>query len=217
MKPTVFVVDDEPAVQQSLQWLLESVGLPVQTFSSASDFLGYWRVDMPGCLLLDLRMPGISGVELMEQLRQEGSIMPIIVVTAHGDVPVAVHAMKAGAMEFIEKPYSDQLLVDRVQAAIELDAHRRRELASRIAMASRVASLTPRERQVMEMVVVGQPNRQIAAELNLSEKTVEVHRAHVMEKMRADSLAQLVRMVLVAQGKAETSLIESDARPGGAS
>ncbi|MCC7204865.1 MAG: response regulator transcription factor, partial [Phycisphaeraceae bacterium] len=202
MKPTVFVVDDEPAVQQSLQWLLESVGLPVQTFGSASEFLGYWRPEMPGCLLLDLRMPGISGVELMEQLRQQGSIMPIIVVTAHGDVPVAVHAMKAGAMEFIEKPYSDQLLLDRVQTAMEIDAQRRRELASRTAMSNRVALLTPRERQVMEMVVIGQSNRQIAAELSLSEKTVEVHRAHVMEKMRADSLAQLVRMVLVAQGKA---------------
>ncbi|MCC7409906.1 MAG: response regulator transcription factor [Phycisphaeraceae bacterium] len=217
MKPTVFVVDDEPAVQQSLQWLLESVGLPVQTFSSASEFLGYWRSEMPGCLLLDLRMPGISGVELMEQLRQLGSIMPIIVVTAHGDVPVAVHAMKAGAMEFIEKPYSDQLLLDRVQAAMELDAQRRRELASRTAMADRVSSLTPRERQVMEMVVAGQSNRQIAAGLSLSEKTVEVHRAHVMEKMRAGSLAQLVRMVLVAQGKAETSLVESESRSGGAS
>lgn len=214
MKPTVFVVDDEPAVQQSLQWLLESVGLPVQTFGSASEFLGYWRPEMPGCLLLDLRMPGISGVELMEQLRQQGSIMPIIVVTAHGDVPVAVHAMKAGAMEFIEKPYSDQLLLDRVQTAMEIDAQRRRELASRTAMSNRVALLTPRERQVMEMVVIGQSNRQIAAELSLSEKTVEVHRAHVMEKMRADSLAQLVRMVLVAQGKAETSLVESESRTG---
>lgn len=215
MKPTVFVVDDEPAVQQSLQWLLESVGLPVQTFGSASEFLGYWRPEMPGCLLLDLRMPGISGVELMEQLRQQGSIMPIIVVTAHGDVPVAVHAMKAGAMEFIEKPYSDQLLLDRVQTAMEIDAQRRRELASRTAMSNRVALLTPRERQVMEMVVIGQSNRQIAAELSLSEKTVEVHRAHVMEKMRADSLAQLVRMVLVAQGKAEPTLVESETRIGG--
>lgn len=215
MNPTVFVVDDEPAVQQSLQWLLESAGLPVQTFGSATDFLSFWRVDMPGCLLLDLRMPGTSGVELMEQLRQRGSILPIIVVTAHGDVPLAVHAMKAGAMEFIEKPYSDQLLLDRVQAAIELDTQRRRELVSRMTMSNRVATLTPRERQVMEMVVTGQANRQIAAALGLSEKTVEVHRAHVMEKMRADSLAQLVRMVLVAQGKAEPTLVESDSRAGG--
>lgn len=195
----VFVVDDDAAVLDSLRFLIESVGLRVRTFSSADEFLAAYTPDQPGCLVLDIRMPGMSGLELQEQLAKRGYTLPVIIITAHGDVPSAVRAMHAGAVDFVSKPFNAQSLLDRVHQALAKDAQTRRDAAVRAAIAAKVALLTPREREVMDLVVSGMSNKGIAAQLQLSAKTVETHRARVMEKMEAGSVAELVRMVLTAR------------------
>ncbi|MCI0620082.1 MAG: response regulator transcription factor [Acidobacteria bacterium] len=195
--PTVFVVDDDPAVRDSLRWLIESVGLPVETFNSARNFLDRYDPNRPGCLVLDIRMPGMSGADLQEQLASRALRIPIIIITGHADLPMAVRTLKNGALDFIEKPFSDQVLLNRIQQAIQLDLGIRDEKAEQAEIAARVSSLTPREREVMNKVIAGKPNKVIADELSLSQKTVEVHRANLMKKMRAESLADLVRMTLL--------------------
>ena len=195
-KSTVFVVDDDEAMRESLKYLIESVGHQVQTFSSANAFLESSYPGRSGCLLLDVRMPGMSGLELQDRLINDQIALPIIIITGHGDVPMAVRAMQSGAFDFIEKPFNHQLLLDSIHRALEQDSIQRSEQAERAEIASRLALLTPREHEVMEMVVGGQPNKVIASQLGVSAKTVEAHRAKVMEKMQAKSLPQLVRMAI---------------------
>jgi len=199
MSPTVFIVDDDEAVRRSLEALVRSVGLNVESFASGQDFLASFDPDRPGCLVLDIRMPGMSGTELQETLRQRGSPLPVIIITGHGDVPIAVHAMKHGAVDFIEKPFSKQLLLDRIHDAIVRDSRARDVQTKRHKIHERLATLTPRERQVLDLVAAGKPNKRIAAELGVSKKTVEVHRSHVMRKMQAGSLAEVVEQVVTAK------------------
>jgi RNA polymerase sigma factor (sigma-70 family) len=196
---TVFVVDDDEAMRNSLKWLLESEGCAVETFASASQFLDDYYPGRAGCLLLDVRMPGMSGLELQEYLHGEQIRIPVIIITGHGDVPMAVRAMKAGALDFIEKPFDDEKLLAGIRRALETDLERRTQQATRADLAIRMAQLTPREREVMLMVTDGKSNKEIAGELGVSAKTVEAHRARVMEKMEARSLAELVRMVLISE------------------
>ena len=195
-RPAVFVVDDDSAVRDSLRLLLRSVGHAVETYGTGAEFLNAYRDEKPGCLLLDIRMPAMSGLELQDQLNERHSILPIIFITGHGDVPMAVEAMQAGAVDFIQKPFRDQDLIDRIKQALERDATNRAVLSERNAIRSRRDALTGREREVMELVVRGCANKVIAGDLKLSQRTVEIHRARVMEKMEASSLAHLVRMVL---------------------
>ena len=197
--PTVFAVDDDEAVRTSLRLLLKSVGLQVETFASAQEFLDQFDPDRAGCLVLDIRMPGMSGLELQMQLNDRHSIMPIVFITGHGDVPMAVEAMQAGAVDFIQKPFRDQDLIDRINRALEKDKAMRGELRERDEIRRRMSQLTPREREVLELVTQGKANKVIAGDLNVSQRTVEIHRARVMEKMGAASLAHLVRMVIEAQ------------------
>jgi two-component system, LuxR family, response regulator FixJ len=192
--PTVFVVDDEPIIRSSLQRLIESVSLKVETFAAANEFLEAYEVGAPGCVVLDVRMPGISGLDLQERMAERGIDIPIIFITAYGDVPMAVRALKAGAVDFLQKPFNNQTLLDCVQEAIEQDAQARHNRVRQEELATLFAELTPREREVMDLVVSGKPNREIAEQLGLSAKTIEVHRAHVMHKLRVDSLAELVRL-----------------------
>ena len=194
--PVVFIVDDDEAVCDSLQLLLRTVGIPSRTFRSAADFLAEYRSDEPGCLILDLRMPGMSGLELQERLHQMGSLLPVIFVSGHGSVDSAVHAMRAGAVDFLQKPFDDQEVLDVIQRTLQRVAASRRSLEERGRMEERRRRLTPREREVMTRVVQGQANKVIAIELGVSERTVEIHRSRVMQKMEADSLPHLVRMVL---------------------
>jgi len=197
-EPTVFVVDDDRAMRDSLRWLLESVGLSVRTYATAAAFLHEYEPSQPGCLVLDIRMPGMSGLDLQAELLRRGAGLPTIVVTGHAEVPMAVRAVKAGAVDFIEKPFSDQLLLDRVRQALEIDRQSREVRTRREEARRRLASLSAREREVLGLVVAGKANKEIAAALGLSPKTVEVHRAHVMSKMAADSLAELIRAAILA-------------------
>lgn len=194
-KPTVFVVDDDLAVRHSMCWLLESAGLLVETYETAQAFLQAYQPKRPGCLVLDVRMPGLSGLDLQDQLQAQHTILPIIIITGHGDVPMAVRALKGGAIDFIEKPFSEQLLLDRIHQAIALDAEQRKEHTQRALIQARIDRLTPREHEVMGFVVDGKANKQIAALLERSQKTIEIHRANVMRKMEVNSLAELVRTV----------------------
>ena len=196
-EPTVFIVDDDQAVARSLRWLIESVRLKVETFASAQAFLDGYDAAKPGCLVLDVRMPGMSGIELQERLTAQRIRVPIIFITGHGDVQMAVRAVQAGAFDFIEKPFNDQDLLDRMQRAISFDAERRERDSLRAQLSALVASLTPREREVMDLVVAGMSNKAVANSLGLSAKTVEVHRAKVMEKMNARSVSDLVRMSML--------------------
>jgi two-component system response regulator FixJ len=195
-EPLVYVVDDDVAVLDAIRLLLRSVGLQAATYASAADFLAAFDPEQAGCLVLDIRMPVMSGIELQERLHGMGAMIPIVFVTAHGDIPMAVQAVKSGALDFIPKPFRDQDLLDRVQEAIGLDRQHREELADLAALERRYESLTAREREVLELVVAGKANKVIAAELEISQRTVEIHRGRVMEKMRARSLPQLVRMTL---------------------
>ncbi len=195
---TVFVVDDDQAMRKSLKWLIESVGMQVESYASADEFIRNYYPGRSGCLLLDVRMPGMSGLDLQEQFIRQNIKIPIIIITGHGDVPMAVRAMKAGAVDFIEKPFNDEFLLDSIRKALALDVQQRTHQAQRAEIATRLAHLTPREHEVMEMVTNGKSNKEIANQLGVSTKTVEAHRARVMEKMEASSLAELVRMVMAA-------------------
>ncbi|MBX3646974.1 MAG: response regulator transcription factor [Rhodocyclaceae bacterium] len=194
---TVFIVDDDQAVARSLRWLIETVRLKVETFASAQAFLDGYDASKPGCLVLDVRMPGMSGLELQERLAARRAYhVPIIFITGHGDVQMAVRAVQAGAYDFVEKPFNDQDLLDRIQRAIVFDAEQRGKEVQRAQLRALFASLTPREREVLDRVVEGLSNKAIANTLGLSAKTVEVHRAKVMEKMQARSLSDLVKMAM---------------------
>jgi two-component system, LuxR family, response regulator FixJ len=194
--PTVYVVDDDVAVRNSLRLLLKSVGLPTQTHASASEFLQSYRPTHPGCLVLDVRMAAISGLELQRQLQLQGAALPVIFISGHGDIPMAVDAIQHGAFDFLQKPFRDQDLIDRIQRALAIDAQHRAALREHERLRERLASLTPRERQVLGLMTQGKPNKVMAHELGVSQRTVEIHRARVMEKSGAGSLAELVRMVL---------------------
>jgi two-component system response regulator FixJ len=195
-RATIFIVDDDAAVRDALKLLLRSVGQAVETYASAQEFLDAYSEDRPGCLVLDIRMPGMSGLELQQKLNEKHSILPIIFITGHGDVPMAVEAMQAGAVDFIQKPFRDQDLIDRINQALDKDSNNRAALGERNDIRKRLETLTPREREVLDLVVHGKANKVIAGDLKLSQRTVEIHRARVMEKMQASSLAHLVRMVL---------------------
>lgn len=194
---TVFVVDDDEDVRHALRWLIESVDLKVATYESAEAFLAAYTPSQPGCLVLDVRMPGMGGLGLLEHLRANGIVLPTIIITGHGDVPIAVRAMKAGAMDFIEKPFTDQDLLDQIQRALKEDARLRSQQRERAEVLSRLQTLTPREHEVLQRVVQGQANKVISAELGISERTVETHRKKIMDKMQARSLAELVQMTLL--------------------
>jgi two-component system response regulator FixJ len=197
---TVFVVDDDAAVRQSLALLVRSVGLNVEAFASAQDFLAIFSPTLAGCLVLDIRMPGMSGLDLQRTLEERGSHLPIIFITGHGDVAMAVHAMRTGALDFIEKPFRDQELLDRIHQALLVDRTRRAKLEEDVAVRQRLANLTPREREILARIVQGQANKVIAIDLGLSERTVEIHRAKVMTKMDVRSLAELVTVVAKTNG-----------------
>jgi two-component system, LuxR family, response regulator FixJ len=196
--PTVFVVDDDDAVRGAMRLLLKSIGLTAVTYASADEFLARYADDQPGCMLLDVRMPGMSGLELQHQLNLRGAILPVIFLTGHGDVPMAVEAMQHGAFDFLQKPFRDQDLLERVQRALGKDRETREQLRHIERTRGHLTTLTPREREVLTLMVRGKQNKVTAAELGLSQRTVEIHRARVMEKMAARSLAELVRMTIDA-------------------
>ncbi|HEV2553344.1 MAG TPA: response regulator [Bosea sp. (in: a-proteobacteria)] len=190
----VFVVDDDPAMRMSLESLLQSVGHTVAAFETARDFRMAPRPDLPSCLVLDVRLPGQSGLEFQREIGRTASPPPIVFITGHGDVPMSVAAMKAGAVEFLTKPFRDQDLIDGVHRAIELDRRRRAKAAMLAELRERVSTMTPREREILPLVAAGRMNKQIAQALQLSEVTVKVHRAQVMQKLKANSVADLVRI-----------------------
>jgi FixJ family two-component response regulator len=193
---TVYVVEDDEAVRDSLELLLKSDGKPVKTYDNANAFLKDYSEKMAGCIVLDIRMPGMDGMELQRKLNEKHSILPIIFVTGHGDVPMAVDAMKEGAVDFIQKPYREEALLQKIEAALEQDKEQRKTLGEKQEILRRVKSLTPREHEIMDRMIAGQANKVIAIELEISQRTVEIHRSRVMHKMGTHSLAHLVRMVL---------------------
>jgi len=197
-KSTIYIVDDHEAVRDSLGALLEAHGFAVEMYGCGHDFLAALNPSVHGCLLLDLRLPDMSGIEIQQKLSSMKAKLRTIMISGHGDIPLAVKALKAGAVDFIEKPCTDEVILDRVQRALELSERAREEEATGDDMAVRLAMLTPREREVLEALVSGQPNKVIAFELGISPRTVEIHRARVMSKMEARSLSHLVRMALAA-------------------
>ena len=197
-KPNIFIVDDDQAMRDSLSWLLETTGHPVKTFISAQEFLAQYD-QSAGCLLLDVRLPGMSGLQLQQKMRDENINLPVIIISGHGDVPMAVKAMQQGALTFLEKPFRDQELLDNIQIALEKDELWRQKETESASVQSRVESLTPREKEVMDIMVQGRSSREIGEYYGISVKTVEVHRGRVMEKMQAGSLPELVRMLLTLE------------------
>lgn len=195
---TIYIVDDDQAIRHAMSLLMQSVGLKCEIFPSADDFLEGHTNDRSGCLVLDIRMPGMGGLELQQQLREEDCSLPIIFITGHGDIPMAVEAMQQGAFDFIQKPFRDQELLDRIQDALKTEREQRSQRQQQSAVRERLERLTKREREVFDLVVTGKPNKIIAHELGVSQRTVEIHRARVMEKMEARSLADLVRMQITA-------------------
>jgi len=204
-KPAVYIVDDDDGMRRALTTLMTTVGYTAVPYARPTEFLAKYDPNQPGCLVLDVRMPEMSGLEVQQQLNRSGSMLPVILVTGHGDIPMAVQAMKDGAFEFLQKPFRDQDLLDRINAALKLDAENRREVNRHADLRKRAESLTPREREVMALVVDGRANKVIAIDLGLSERTVEIHRANVMEKMGARSVAHLVKMHLMIEGEARHS------------
>jgi len=196
--PTVYVVDDDSSTRELIGWLMKRNGIEAQVFADARAFLRVYRPELPGCLVLDLNMPGMNGLELQQYLNEQGVVMPVIFLSGRADVPKAVRAVKEGAIDFLEKPFDYKQLVSLVQKCFERDASRRAERARRRAMGARLAQLTQREREVLELVVNGKLNREIAEALDISVKTVEAHRARLMEKVGCDSVAELVQAVLAA-------------------
>lgn len=197
----VFIVDDDEAIRDALTWLLQSRGVAAEAFESAEAFLLHWRPDTAGCLLLDIRMSGMSGLDLFERLREVQARIPVIFLTGHGDVPMAVGALKRGARDFVEKPFNDNELVDRIIEALEWDAQRRAAEAGNATVAARLETLTARERQVMELVLAGKLNKVIADELGITMRTVEVHRAHVFEKMQVKTAVELAQLLSGFKGE----------------
>jgi FixJ family two-component response regulator len=193
---TVIVVDDDDAVRNSLRLLLKSAGINSEVAASAREYLGRYDATQGGCLLLDVRMPGMSGLELQQELNMRGATIPVIFITGNGDIPMAVEAMQHGAFDFLQKPFRDQDLLDRVQRALARDMENRARLRHTDRIRERLASLSPREREVLELVTQGKANKMVASDLGVSQRTVEIHRAHVMQKMEASSLAELVRMMM---------------------
>jgi FixJ family two-component response regulator len=197
-KPTVYVVDDDRSIRHAMELLLQSVGMEHAIFHSGTEFLAQYTNELAGCMVLDIRMPGMGGLELQEKLIALGSTLPIIFITGHGDVPMAVEAMQKGAADFIQKPFRDQELLDRIGEAMKADRVLRSKRQQKADVLERVSKLTKREREVLDLVVTGKPNKVIAYELGVSQRTVEIHRARVMEKMQAKSLADLVKMHITA-------------------
>ncbi len=204
-QPVVFIIDDDASVREALEDLLRSVGLGVQSFVSTQEFLQSKRPDAPGCIVLDVRLPGPSGLEFQRTLTTSGSPLPVIFISGHGDISMSVQAIKAGAIDFLTKPLHEQKLLDAIQTAIERDRARRAEEKDFAQLQERFETLTPREQEVMMIVITGRPNKQIAAELKLSEMTVKIHRSQLMRKMRAKSLVELVRMVDTLKVSAKNS------------
>ena len=194
--PTVMVVDDDAGIRNAMRALLKSVGLESALFASAQEFLTTYQPAQPGCLLLDIRMPGMSGLELQQHLNLRGAVIPVIFMTGHGDIPMAVEAMQHGAFDFLQKPFRDQDLLDRIQRAIARDEELRQSLGEHSRIKAHLDSLTPREREVLDLMTQGKQNKVIGQDLGVSPRTIEIHRARVMEKMSAQSVAELVRMML---------------------
>lgn len=201
-KPTVFIIDDDNELCHSLQWLLESVNLNTQVFNNSADFLASFNPNQTGCILADIRMPVMSGLELQEQLNSRGNTLPIIFMTGHGDIPMAVRAMKSGAFDFLTKPFNDQLMLERLQKAIISHQQIATDKGQHAAAHLNFKSLTVREREVLQLIVAGKLNKEIAYDLGISMKTVELHRANVMQKMQAATVAELVKFYLCAQQNA---------------
>ena len=210
--PTAYVVDDDDAIRTLWRWLMESNGIAVQIFGTALEFINAYKADSPGCLVLDLQLPGMSGLELQEALNERGAVIPVIFITGHGDIAMAVEAMRHGAFDFLQKPFRDQDLIDRIQQALARDAETRESLREHGRIRVRIASLTPREKEVLELLTSGKANKMMAQDLGLSQRTVEIHRAHVMEKMGAKSVAQLVRMVMDLEYRGSPSTSPTDER-----
>ncbi len=200
----VFIVDDDASVRDSLQWLIESVQLPVQCFATAQEFLDGYENQQTGCVVLDVRMPGVSGLDLQEELQQQNFVLPVIIITGHADVPMAVRAFKSGVFDFVEKPFNDQHLIDRIQQAIEKSRSQKVSIQRRQDARERLMKLSSRERQVLDCIVDGCSNKTMARELDISVKTIETHRANLMSKMEASSVSELVRIALIAEVQKES-------------
>lgn len=204
-QPTVYIVDDDPDMRDSLRWLMKTVGLRAQTFASAAEFLREFAPEGAGCVILDVRMPGTSGLDLFEELVARGDGLPVIFITAYADVPMAVRAMKSGAVEFVEKPFNRQTLLDKVQRAIKDDADRRGRAAAREDLSRRFRRLTDKEREVLELIKDGRPNKEIASRLGITARAVELRRSSLMRKLRVSSLIELLRLTVVLEAGLESA------------